>query len=60
MKEISNRKLRKPQFYDLDKYTDFRNILSIIKNHSAQLTIQEALPDCTDITEYLIEFVEID
>lgn len=59
IKEVANKKFRKPQFYDLDKYTDFKNIFNIIKNHPVQLTIQETLPDDTNITEYLIEFVEI-
>ena len=58
MNEIANRKLRKPQFYDLDNYLDFRNIMNMNGDLSAVLTIQETLPDNQDIIEYLAEFYE--
>lgn len=58
MTEIANKKLRKPQFYDLDNYIDYKNLMSMIKSHDSVITIQETLPDGNDITEYLVEFAD--
>lgn len=59
MKEITNKKLRKPQFYDLDNYIDFKNLLRMINNCDSEITIQEVFPDGEEITEYLAEFIDI-
>lgn len=58
-KVISNNKLRKPQFYDLDNYLDYHNLRSLIKNNKDTiLTVQEYLPESESTTEYLLELNE--
>lgn len=56
--EITNKRIRKPQFYDLDNYIDYKNFMRVINNHDKVITIQETLPDGNDIVEYLIEFAD--
>lgn len=59
-KVISNNKLRKPQFYDLNNYLDYHNLCSLIKNYSyTTLTIQENLPNYFNPKEYLLELNEV-
>lgn len=60
MKEISNKRLRKPQFFDLNNYIDFRNLLKMVNSGNDIITISEALPDGDEIVEYLVELNEVD
>lgn len=59
-KVISNNKLRKPQYYNLNNYLDYHNLRSLMKNYNDTiLTIQEYLPNSLNPTEYLLELNEI-
>ena len=58
MKEISNKRLRKPQFFDLDNYIDFKNFCKMAGGANEAITISEALPDEDEIVEYLVELDE--
>ena len=60
MTQISNKRLRKPQFFDLNNYIDFKNFLRMVNGCDDIITISEALPDKTGIEEYLIEIREFD
>ena len=60
MKEISNKRLRKPQFFDINNYIDFKNFGRMISGCDDIITISEALPDGDEITEYLVELMEFD
>ena len=60
MQEISNKRLRKPQFFDLNNYIDFKNFLKMANSGNDVITISEALPDGDEIVEYLVEINELD
>ena len=60
MKEISNKRLRKPQFFDLNNYIDFKNFCKMANSGNDIITISEALPDGDEIVEYLVELNEVD
>ena len=57
---ITNNKLRKPQYYDLNNYLDYIILQSLMKNYcKLPLTIQENLPDTNNPVECLVELNEI-
>ncbi|EAE2355662.1 hypothetical protein Y261_15100 [Listeria monocytogenes] len=52
-------KYRKPQFYDLNDYVDYKNFVSIYSKDIEEMTIQKVLPSNEKVVEYLMEFTEI-
>lgn len=57
---ITNNKLRKPQYFDLNNYLDYGIFVSFLNTYQElPLTIQEILPDSKVPIEHLIEINEI-
>ncbi len=57
---ITNNKLRKPQYFDLNNYLDYGIFVSFINtNKELTVTMQEVLPDSKTTVEHLIEINEI-
>lgn len=57
---ITNNKLRKPQYFDLNNYLDYGIFVSFINTYKElTITIQEVLPDNATPVEHLIEINQI-
>ncbi len=56
---ITNKKLRKPQFYDFDNYIDYKNFIRMLNIGDEIITIQEVLPGGKEIVEYLVELADL-
>nr|WP_172686360.1 hypothetical protein [Macrococcus caseolyticus] len=58
IKLIKNSKLRKPQYYNLNNYLDFKNFSNIIKSVDSEqyVKIQKVNPRLNDSNEYIYDF----